>query len=408
MADFDYYEILEVERTATADEIAVSYRKAAMKYHPDRNPGNEEAVAKFKQAAEAYEVLSDPHKREIYDRYGKAGLNQQNGGTGGFQDANDIFGAFGDIFGDSIFGSFFGGGGGRGGRVHRGGDIRCSVTLDLHEVAKGVTREIKFKRHEVCDTCQGTGAKPGTRPETCRYCGGRGRIQQNSGIFSIQIACPKCQGRGKIIPTPCPTCHGSGMVENDVSLDVRIPAGIDSGTRLRLQGEGEHSPDGGPAGDCYVFIQIKQHPFFHRDGQDLICQVHIKYTQAALGGEIEVPTLDGTGTVRIPKGTQNGDVIKMKGRGMPTPRRNITGDLLVQVFVEVPKNLSTAHESALRKLAEIEDENAYPKIKSFYQGMKNFMSDFFGGTGDEKDTDVKDGKKDAREKDKDGKGKKKR
>lgn len=376
MAEFDYYEILEVERTATDDEISTAYRKAAMKYHPDRNPGNEEAIAKFKQAAEAYEVLSDRQKRDIYDRYGRAGLNQQFGGGGGFQNVNDIFGAFGDIFGDSIFGSFFGGGRSSG-RVHRGADIRCSVTLDLHEVAKGVTREIRFRRHEPCGTCGGSGAKPGTHPETCRYCGGRGRIQQSTGIFSIQTTCPKCQGRGKIIPTPCPTCRGSGMIEKDVVREVRIPAGIDSGTRLRMQGEGEPSPDGGPSGDCYVFIQIKQHPLFHRDGQDLICQVPIKYAQAVLGAEIEIPTLEGTDKVKIPAGTQNGDVIKMKGRGMPTPRRNIAGDLLIQVFIEVPRNISPAHEAALRKLAEIEGDSVFPKRKSFGQTLKNFVSEFF-------------------------------
>ena len=385
MADLDYYQILEIDRTATQEEISVSYRKAAMKYHPDRNNGDEEAVAKFKLAAEAYEVLKDPEKREIYDRYGKEGLNRAGGGGGGFQDVNDIFGAFGDIFGDTIFGSFFGEGR-QGGRVHRGADIRCSVTLDLHEVAKGVTREIRYRRHEPCDHCQGTGAKPGTHLETCRYCGGRGRIQQSTGIFSIQTACPKCQGRGKIIPTPCPECRGQGMVEKDVVREIRIPAGIDSGTRLRMQGEGERSPDGGPAGDCYVFIQVKQHPFFHRDGQDLICQVPIKYTQAVLGAEIEVPTLDGASKVKIPAGTQNGDVIKMKGYGMPLPRRNLKGDLLIQVFIEVPRNVSSAYADTLRKLAEIEGENGYTQRKNFFAAMKDFLKDYFGKEAEKAET----------------------
>lgn len=374
MTELDYYQILEIERTATQEEISVAYRKAAMKYHPDRNGGSEEAVAKFKLAAEAYEVLKDPDKRQIYDRYGKEGLNQQGQG-GGFQDVGDIFGAFGDIFGDTIFGSFFGEGRGR---AHRGGDIRCSVTLDLHEAAKGATREIRYRRHERCEACQGTGAKAGTRPETCRYCGGRGRVQKSNGIFSIQTPCPKCGGRGKVISSPCPNCHGGGMVEKDVVREIRIPAGIDSGTRLRMQGEGERSPDGGPAGDCYVFIQIKPHPFFRREGQDLICQVPIKYTQAVLGAQIEVPTLEGVDKIKIPAGTQNGDVIRMKGRGMPIPRRNIAGDLLIQVFVEVPRGVSSAYEAQLKKLAEIEGENGYTQRQNFFTALKKFLKDYFG------------------------------
>ncbi len=376
MPELDYYQILEVERTATQEEIAVSYRKAAMKYHPDRNAGDEEAVAKFKLAAEAYEVLKDPEKRAIYDRYGKEGLNHNGAGPGGFQDVGDIFGAFGDIFGDTIFGSFFGGG--RGGRAHRGADIRCSVTLDLHEVAKGAAREIRYRRREPCDSCHGSGAKPGTQPEVCRYCGGRGRIQKSNGIFSMQTTCPKCGGRGKIIQTPCPSCHGAGMTEKDVVREVRIPAGVDSGVRLRMQGEGHRSPDGGPAGDCYVFIQVKQHPFFRRDGQDLVIQVPIKYTQAVLGSEIEVPTLEGVDKVKIPAGTQNGDVIRMKGRGMPLPRRNLKGDLLVQVFIEVPRNVSPKHQADLKKLAETEGETGFGQRKTYFNTLKQFMKDYFG------------------------------
>lgn len=384
MAELDYYEVLEVERTAGSDEISAAYRKAALKYHPDRNPGDETAVEKFKQAAEAFEVLGNKEKREIYDRYGHDGLNRQFGQTGGFHDVGDIFGAFGDLFGDSIFGSFFGGGGRR---ARQGSDIRCSLTLDLHEVAKGVTREVRFRRHEPCATCGGTGAKPGTRPETCRYCGGSGRIQQSAGFFTMQTACPKCQGRGKIITAPCPDCRGAGMVQKDVVREIRIPAGIDSGTRLRLQGEGERSPDGGPPGDCYVFIQIKPHPFFHRDGQDLICQVPIRYAQATLGGEVEVPTLDGTEKIKIPAGTQNGDIIKLRGRGMPTPRRNLAGDLLIQVFIEVPKNVSGEYEKLIRKLAELDGDIVFPQRKSFCGKLKNFVGEFFA---------PKDGKENAK------------
>jgi len=366
----DYYEILGVERTATAEEISAAYRKAAIKYHPDRNPGDEEAVAKFKQAAEAFEVLNNPEKREIYDHYGIAGLNQQGGGSPGFQDVGDIFGAFGDIFG-----SFFGGGGRP---VRQGGDVRCSLVLDLHEIARGITKEIRFRRNEPCEKCGGSGAAPGTKPETCRYCGGRGRIQQSSGFFTMQTTCPKCSGTGKVISTPCPSCHGSGLTTKDVVREIRIPAGIDSGTKLRLQGEGNRIPGGEP-GDCYVYIQVKPHPLFHRDGQNLICQVPIRYAQAALGGEIEIPTLDGTEKIKIPAGTQNGDIIKLRGRGMPTPRRNIAGDLLIQVFIEVPRTMTPEYEKLLRQIAEIDGDKVFPERTGFGSKLKSFLSDFFSG-----------------------------
>ena len=380
MAKPDYYEILEVERTASDEEIGAAYRRAAMKYHPDRNPGDEEAVMRFKLCAEAFEVLRDPEKRGIYDQYGHEGLERSGNGFQGFQ---DIF-SFGDIFGDSIFGSFFGGGSRRG-RVQQGADIRCTLTLDLHEAARGVTREIRYRRREVCETCHGSGAKPGTEPETCRYCGGRGQVQQSTGIFSIQTTCPRCQGRGRIIAEPCPKCSGAGLVPHEVTREIRIPAGVDSGTRLRLQGEGERSPNGGPPGDCYVFIQIKPHPFFHREGQDIICQVPIGYAQAALGAEVEIPTLDGPEKVKIPAGTQNGDVIKMRGRGMPTPRRNMAGDLLIQVFIEVPTKISPEHEKLLRDLARFEGDNVFPERTSFCGKLKKFVTEFFSKGKDDQE-----------------------
>lgn len=375
MAKQDYYEVLEVERTATEAEISSAYRKAALKYHPDRNPGDEEAVVKFKQAAEAFEVLGNAEKREIYDRYGHAGLEQQGGGTQ-FHDINDIFGAFGDIFGDTVFGSFFGGG--RRSQVQPGADVRCTITLDLHEAAKGVTREIHFRRREVCSSCHGSGARAGTKAETCRYCGGSGRIQQQAGFFAMQTTCPKCRGKGKTIAEPCPECRGSGLVSREVGREIRIPAGVDSGVRLRMQGEGDQSPGGGPSGDCYVFIQVKPHPLFRRDGQDLICQVPIGYAQAALGAEVEVPTLDGPEKIRIPAGTQNGDVIRLRGRGMPTPRRNMAGDLLLVVFIEVPRKLRPEHEKLLRQLAELEGNNTLPEQASFCSKLKSWVQDFFG------------------------------
>lgn len=384
MSKIDYYEILEIERNANDSEISSAYRKAALRYHPDRNPGDDEAVQKFKMCAEAFEILNDREKRDIYDRYGHSGLDRNFGGGRGFQDIGDIFSSFGDIFGDSIFGSIFGGG--RRSQAQRGTDVRCSLTLDLHEVARGVTREIRFRRRETCSTCHGTGAKPGTSPETCRYCGGRGQIQQSTGIFSFQTTCPRCHGRGKTIAELCNTCQGSGLVATEVVREIRIPAGVDSGTRLRLQGEGEKSPAGGSPGDCYVFIQIKPHPLFHRDGQDLVCQVPLGYAQAALGAEVEAPTLEGPEKIKIPSGTQNGDVIKLKGRGMPTPQRNLAGDLYIQILIEVPTKISAEHERLLRQLAEIEGDHVLPKRKSFCTKLKSFVSEFFGTHKDTKNS----------------------
>ncbi|MBQ9873377.1 MAG: molecular chaperone DnaJ [Thermoguttaceae bacterium] len=379
MADeVDYYELLEVDRSASDEEIAAAYRKAARKYHPDLNPGDESAVEKFKLCAEAFDVLKDKEKREIYDRYGKAGLDR-NGAGGGFQNVNDIFGAFGDIFGGAFggaFGDIFGGS--RAGNVMQGADVRCGVTLDLHEAAKGVTKEIRFRRHEVCKNCGGSGAKPGTKPETCKYCGGRGRVQQSTGIFSIQTTCPKCGGRGTVIAEPCSECRGAGLTVREVTREIHIPAGVDSGTRLRVQGEGGRSPNGGPSGDCYVFVQIKKHPFFRREGQDLVCQIPIGYAQAALGAEVEVPTLDGKEKIKIAPGTQNGDVIRLRGRGMPTPRRNMQGDLLIQVYIEVPTKIKPEHEAILRELAKYETKNgALKEQKSFGAKLAQFVKDFF-------------------------------
>ena len=367
----DYYEILEVERTATKDEISTAYRKQAMKYHPDRNPGDDQAVEKFKMAAEAFEVLNNDDKRRLYDQYGHAGL-ERGGGSPHFHDVGDIFDAFGDIFGGGIFGDLFGGRRSRG--PQRGSDIRCNVEIDLFEAAHGVNRTIEFTRHEVCQTCNGSGCKPGTEPETCRYCGGMGRISQSTGIFSIQTPCPQCRGQGSIIQTPCETCRGAGLVGKRVKREVRIPHGVDTGTRLRLQGEGERSPTGGPSGDCYIFITVKEHPIFHREGEHLIIQVPIGYAQAALGAEIEVPTLEGPHKLKIPAGTQNGAIIKLRNLGMPIPHRSLRGDLIVQVYIEVPKKLSPEHERILRELAEVEHETVSPERKSFFEKIKDYFS----------------------------------
>jgi len=359
----DYYEVLGISSSASSDEITRVYRSLAMKYHPDRNPGNDEASVKFKEAAEAFDVLSHPEKRARYDRYGHAGVNGQGGATR-FHDPNDIFAAFGDIFGD-----LFGDRGSRQ-RVHRGADIRCEVKITLNEAARGVDKAVRFRRHRSCHACNGSGARGGTRPEKCGYCGGSGRVVQSTGFFSMQTTCPGCKGSGKVIKDPCPECRGSGFVPAMVEREFHVPAGVDEHTRLRLPGEGEPSPDGGPPGDCYVFIAVTEHPLFHRDGQNLICQVPITYSQAALGATIDVPTLDGPSELVIPPGTQVGDVFRMTGRGMPNTRQRGRGDLLVQVAIEVPTKVTGEHEELLRRLAELEHTHVSPRRKTFFAKLK--------------------------------------
>jgi molecular chaperone DnaJ len=366
----DYYEVLGVERSATEGRISEAYRKLALQYHPDRNPGDDDAIVKFKEAAEAFEVLSHPDKRARYDRFGHAGL--EGGGAPQFHDISDIVNAFGDIFGEGFFGDFFGGRG-RGHRVQKGADIRCDVTLDLMEAAHGTVKTVRFARHAVCETCSGSGAKPGTKPEPCRYCGGRGRVVQQSGVFSLQTTCPACHGHGQVIREACGGCRGSGYIEKVVTRKVDIPAGVDDRTRLRLQNEGEPSPDGGPPGDCYCFIQVKEHPLFQRRGQDLYCEAPISYTQAALGATIEVPSLEGCQELRIPAGTQTGKIFTLKGQGMPDPRHHGRGHLLVQVTIEVPRTLNAEHEAALRRLAELENAHVSPTRKSFFEKLKEYL-----------------------------------
>jgi len=369
----DYYKVLGVERSASKEKIAEGYRKAALKYHPDRNPGDEEAVARFKEAAEAFEVLSNDEKRALYDRYGHAGLAGAGAGPREFRDINDIFSAFGDIFGDSLFGDLFGGRRRGGSRVRRGADIRVDIELDLMEVAHGVTKTVQFDRHQRCETCGGSGAKPGTQPEVCRYCGGHGQVVQQAGFFSLQTTCPACQGRGSVIREACPKCRGARVVPQKVTREVKIPAGVDDQTRLRLQGEGESSPDGGPPGDVYCFIRIREHPLFQRDGQDLICQIPIGYAQAALGAVLEVPTLDGPEQLEIPEGTQTSEVFRLRGRGLPATRNRGRGDLLVQVYIEVPKKLNAEHRRILRELAELESVHVSAERKSFFTKLKEYF-----------------------------------
>jgi molecular chaperone DnaJ len=365
----DYYEVLGVERSATHKDIADAYRKLALKFHPDRNPSNEDAVAKFKEAAEAFEVLSDEGKRARYDRYGHAGVE---GGVHQFTDVNDIFEAFGDILGGGLFGDLFGGGR-RGNRPRKGDDVACQLTIDLFEAARGVTKTVEIERHEMCAECRGTGAKPGSRPETCRYCGGRGQVVQSSGIFRVQTTCPACQGAGQLVKDPCTKCRGAAYVLKKVFREVKVPAGVDHHMRVRLPGEGEPSPNGGPSGDCYCVVDLVEHPLFERDGHDLICRVPINYAQAALGATIQVPTLEGTEDLEIPIGTQPGEVFKLRRRGMPDPRGRGKGDLLVVVNVEVPKSLTPKQEKLLRDLAAEEKTNVSQHRKSFLEKLKDYF-----------------------------------
>ncbi len=368
----DFYEILEIERTATVEEIKKSYRKIALKNHPDRNPGDEEAIRRFKEASEAYDVLGDPDKKSRYDRYGHAGLGA-GAGPGGFQDVSDIFEAFGDLF--EGFG--FGGGGrrrGGGTRARRGDNLKASVTIDLIDAYRGITKTVKIKRHKACQTCKGTGAKPGTSPVTCDYCGGRGQVIQSQGFFRLQTVCPACQGEGKVVRDRCSECSGSGMEIESVTLDVTIPPGIDNGMQMCLRGEGDIGPEDGPRGDLYIDVNVRPHALFERAGVHLSCTFPITFTQAALGTQIEIPALGGPETLKIPTGTQPGEVFKLRGKGMSDPRSGAVGDLHVIVQVEVPKKLDKEQERLLRKLAEHEQANVSPHRKSFLEKIGEAFS----------------------------------
>ncbi|MHB1093695.1 molecular chaperone DnaJ [Thiobacillus sp.] len=366
MSKRDYYEILGVTKNASDEEIKKAYRKLAMKHHPDRNPDNKGSEEKFKEAKQAYEILSDSDKRAAYDQFGHAGIDQQGGmgGGGGFSDA------FSDIFGD-----IFGGGGNRRDRVYRGADLRYNLEIDLEEGARGTETKIRIPTLEECDTCHGSGAKPGTTPTTCTTCGGHGQVRIQQGFFSVQQTCPRCSGTGKMVAEPCLSCHGEGRVKKHKTLSVKIPAGVDNGDRIRLAGEGEAGVNGGPSGDLYVVIHLKEHPVFKRDGDNLHCEMPISFATAALGGEVEIPTLDGHAKIKIPPETQSGKVFRLRGKGIKGVRSHAPGDLMCHMLVETPVNLSERQRELLREFEELSPgRNNNPRAQSFMDKVKSFFS----------------------------------
>lgn len=373
-----YYETLGVIKTADEKTLKVAYRKLAMQYHPDRNQGNEESERKFKEIGEAYDTLKDPQKRAAYDRFGHAAF--ENGGMGnggGFGGFGGGGGGFADIFED-IFGEMMGGGRQRrsGGR-ERGADLRFNMEVSLEEAFTGKTAQIRVPSSINCDECTGTGAKAGTQPVTCSTCSGSGRVRAAQGFFSVERTCPSCNGRGQTIKDPCGKCHGQGRVEEERSLSVNIPAGIEDGTRIRLTGEGEAGSRGGPAGDLYIFISITPHEFFQRDGSDLYCRVPISMTTAALGGQFEVTTLDGSKTrVKVPEGTQNGKQFRLKSKGMPILRQQHTGDLFIQIAIETPQNLNKRQRELLEEFDKISSNDNSPQSSGFFSRMKEFFEGF--------------------------------
>ncbi|MBI3271133.1 MAG: molecular chaperone DnaJ [Planctomycetes bacterium] len=366
----DYYTILGVERGASQDDIKKAFRKKALQHHPDRNPGDKEAEKKFKEAAEAYEVLSDADKRAKYDRFGKEGLRGVPGR--GFENSEDIFEAFSDIFGDSLFGELFGiGRSGR--RARRGASLRGEMSVEFEESARGVEKTIELKRGERCDRCTGTGAKPGTRPVSCSVCGGRGEVLQGHGFFSIRSTCPQCRGQGHTIQTPCPDCSGAGRVKVKREIKVRIPPGIEDSTRLRVTGEGEAGEDGS-RGDLYCDIYVKPHEFFERDGDHLVCEIPVPFTQAALGAEITVPTLlEGSAKLHVPAGTQSGQIFRLRNLGMPNVHGRGRGDQYIRVVVDVPRSLSKKQEELLREYARTENVELKPRKKGFFDRIRDYF-----------------------------------
>ncbi|MCC7547689.1 MAG: molecular chaperone DnaJ [Burkholderiales bacterium] len=366
MAKRDYYEVLGVNRDVSEDEIKKAYRKLAMQHHPDRNPDNVKAEENFKEAKEAYEVLSDAEKRAAYDRFGHQAMEGMAGGAGGA--------GFGDAFGD-IFSEIFGGGRARS-NVYRGADLRYNLEISLEEAARGTETKIRIPTLEACEPCNGTGAKAGTEPSTCPTCQGQGQVRIQQGFFSLQQTCPRCAGTRKVVRDPCTACSGTGRVKKQKTLSVKIPAGVDEGDRIRLTGEGEAGVNGGPPGDLYVVVRLRPHSMFQREENDLHCEMPISFTTAALGGDIEIPTLDGSAKIKIPVETQSGKVFRLRGKGIKGVRTNAYGDLMCHVVVETPVNLTARQKELLLELEAINQEEAgrhNPKAKGWFDKVKEFF-----------------------------------
>lgn len=367
MAKRDYYEVLGASRTAGADEIKKAYRKQALKYHPDRNPGDKAAEDKFKEASEAYEVLSDSQKRTAYDQFGHSAASGQ--GFGGFEQG---FSGFGDMFGD-IFGDFFGGGGSRGSRPSRGADLEYTLEIEFEESVFGYEEVVDIPRLETCGDCGGDGAAPGTKRESCNTCNGTGQITVSQGFFSMKSACNRCGGQGSIIRVPCSRCHGRGQVKIKRKINVKVPAGVDNGSRLRISGEGESGLNNGPRGDLYVAIRVKSHHLFTRRGDDIICQIPISFVQASLGVQIEAPTLNGKAGLKIPAGTQSGKFFKLRGKGAPNVYGRGRGDEHIQIIVETPSKLNQKQRSLLEEFARVSGEEVHPISKNFWDKAKELL-----------------------------------
>ncbi|KIC10325.1 molecular chaperone DnaJ [Leisingera sp. ANG-M1] len=385
MSKRDYYDVLGVAKGASADEIKKGFRKKAKELHPDRNKDNPDAESQFKEANEAYDVLKDAEKKAAYDRFGHAAFENgmggggQRGGGQGFG-GGDFSSAFSDVF-DDLFGDFMGGqqrGGGRQ-RASRGADLRYNLRVSLEEAFGGLHKTIKVPTSVSCTSCEGTGAEGGVEPTTCPTCSGMGKVRAQQGFFTVERTCPTCSGLGQIIKNPCKSCHGHGRVEKDRSLSVNIPAGVETGTRIRLAGEGEAGLRGGPPGDLYIFVEVTQHALFERDGNNLYCRVPVSMAKASLGGSIEVPTIDGgRGRVQIPEGSQSGRQMRLRGKGMPALRGGATGDMFIELAVETPVNLTSRQKELLREFEEISEENTNPESRSFFSSVKSFWDGMKG------------------------------